>query len=83
MEQKIHTVIFKSGESDQWIAVCLELDVVTQGGSAQHALKMIREAFELHVEDMTKEDLDVLYQPIDGDPQLHEVVVSAPALLRR
>lgn len=82
MEQKIHVVTFKSGESDEWLAVCLEPDVVTQGDSKEHALEMIREAVELHIEDMNQGDLDALYQPIEGEPSLHEVLINAPALFR-
>lgn len=29
---------------DQWVAHCLDLDVVTQGGGAAHALRMLAEA---------------------------------------
>jgi len=80
-EQTIHAVIFKDAESDQWVAVCLEYDVTTQGDSEEHAKEMIKEAVELHIEDMTQEDFEVLYQPIEGDPRVHELSINAPALL--
>lgn len=80
-EQKIHAVIFKDAESDQWVAMCVEYDVVTQGNSEEHALEMIREAVELHIEDISEEDLEVLYQAIDGAPKLHELTIHAPSLL--
>ena len=79
--QKIHAVVFKDAESEQWVAVCLELNVVTQGDSEEHAKSMIREAVELHLEDLTGDELDLVYQPIDGDPRVHELSINAPSLL--
>ncbi len=43
---------------DQWVAYCLELDLVTQGNDAQHALSVLSEAVALLVLDAT--DLPVL-----------------------
>jgi predicted RNase H-like HicB family nuclease len=82
-EQKVHAVIFRGADSDQWVAVCLEYDVVTQGDSEEHAKAMIKEAVELHLEDMSVDDLEVLYQSIDGEPRVHEVLLNAPSLLHR
>ena len=80
-EQTIHAVIYKDADSDQWVAVCLEVDVVTQGDSEEHAKAMIQEAVELHIEDMSKDDFEVLYQAIEGTPRVHELTVNAPSLL--
>jgi predicted RNase H-like HicB family nuclease len=80
-EQKVHVVVFKSGENDHWIAQCLEIDVSTFGDSYEHALEMAKEAIELHIEDMTKEDLDTLYQPIEGEPRVQSISIDAPTLL--
>ena len=82
-KQKIHAAVFKDAESDQWVAVCLEIDVVTQGNSEEHALEMIREAVELHLEDMTSQEIEDLYQPIEGQPRVHEVLIDAPTVLRQ
>lgn len=79
--QTIHAVVFKDAESDQWVAVCLELNVVTQGDSEEHAKNMIKEAVELHLEDMRSDELELVYQPIDGDPRVHELSINAPSLL--
>ena len=79
--QTIHAVVFKDAESDQWVAVCLELNVVTQGDSEEHAKKMIKEAVELHLEDMPSDELELVYQPIDGDTRVHELPINAPPLL--
>ena len=79
--QKIHAVVFKDAESDQWVAVCLELNVVTQGDSEEHAKDMIREAIELRLEDMSSNELEMVYQPIDGEPRVHELTIHAPSLL--
>ena len=79
--QTIHAVVFKDADSDQWVAVCLELNVVTQGDSEEHAKNMIREAVELHLEDLTNDEIDLVYQPIEGDPRVHELSINAPSLL--
>ena len=79
--QKIHAVVFKDANSDQWIAICLELNVVTQGDNEKHAKVMIREAVELHLEEIPSDELEMVYQPIDGDPRVHELSINAPSLL--
>jgi predicted RNase H-like HicB family nuclease len=81
-DQKVHAAIFKDAGSDQWVAVCLEYNVVTQGDSEEHAKAMIKEAVELYLEDLDSEELDILFQPIEGEPHLHELSVNAPSLLR-
>ena len=48
-KQQIHAVIFKDAGSDQWVAVCLEYDVTTQGDSEEHAKSMLQEAVELNL----------------------------------
>ncbi len=80
-EQKIHAVIYKDADSDQWVAVCLEYDVTTQGDSEEHAKEMIKEAVELYLEETGKEDLEMLYQAIEGAPHVHRLSVGAPSLL--
>jgi predicted RNase H-like HicB family nuclease len=80
-EQKVHAVIFKDAESDQWVAACLEYDVVTQGDSEEHAKVMLKEAVELYLEDLSRPELDALYQQIEGEPRLHELSVHASSLL--
>jgi predicted RNase H-like HicB family nuclease len=61
--------------------MCLEYDVVTQGDSEEHAKAMLKEAVELHLEDLTQPEPDALYQQIRGEPRLHELSVHAPSLL--
>jgi predicted RNase H-like HicB family nuclease len=82
-KQEVHVVVFKDAESDQWVVECLEYDVSTQGDSVKDALAMIKEAVQLHLEEQTEADLEVLYQEIEGEPQLHIVTIDAPTLLRR
>jgi len=45
------TAIIKKGE-DQYVVLCPELDVVSQGKTVEEALKNIREAVELYIEEM-------------------------------
>ena len=82
-KQTIHAVIYKDAGSDQWVATCLEYEVSTQGDSREHAAEMIKEAVELYLEDVDPKELELFYQPIDGDVSIHEVAVDAPSLLRR
>ena len=65
------------------MAVCLEYDVATQGDSEEHAKEMIREAVELRLEEMTKEDLELLYQAIEGPPRVFELSVNGRSLFLR
>lgn len=45
------TAIIKKGEK-QYVALCPELDVVSQGYTIEEALKNLKEAVELYVEEM-------------------------------
>ena len=45
------TAIIKKGEK-QYVALCPELDVVSQGVTVEDALKNIKEAVELYIEEM-------------------------------
>lgn len=45
------TAIIKKGEK-QFVALCPELDVVSQGFTVEEALKNIKEAVELYTEEM-------------------------------
>ncbi len=78
-EQKVHIVLWKEG--DGWVAWCLEYDVASQGDTEEHALAMIREAVELHVEDMSREALEKASIPVDSTPIVREITVRAPSLL--
>jgi predicted RNase H-like HicB family nuclease len=83
VKQEIHAVIFKDAGSDQWVAMCLEYDVVTQADNASHAREMIKEAVDLYLGDADPKDLEVLYQEIEGDVIVDTVTVDAPTLLHR
>ena len=45
------TAIIRKGEK-QFVALCPEVDVVSQGYSIEEALKNLKEAVELYVEEM-------------------------------
>ena len=80
-KQNIHAVIYKDAESDQWVAVCLEYEVTTQGDSEEHAKEMMKEAVELYLEDIGREEYELLYQGIEGKPRIHELSIHASAIL--
>ena len=82
-EQDVHIVLYEDKESNQWVAWCLEYDVASQGDSEQHALEMIKEAVELHIEDMTPEQLEEALIPVDSEPVVRELKICAPAILHR
>jgi predicted RNase H-like HicB family nuclease len=48
----------------QWIAHCLNLDLVTQGNSIEHALEMAGEAIQMVVADDLRDGLDPLERPL-------------------
>jgi len=45
------TAIIKKGD-DQYVALCPELDVVSQGYTIEDALKNLKEAVSLYIEEM-------------------------------
>lgn len=45
------TAIIKKGEK-MYVALCPELDVVSQGHTVEEALKNLKEAVELYIEEM-------------------------------
>ena len=45
------TVVIRKGEK-QFVALCPELDVVSQGHTVEEAIKNLKEACELYVEEM-------------------------------
>ena len=45
------TAVIKKGEK-QYVALCPELDVVSQGHTIEQALKNLKEAVELYIEEM-------------------------------
>ena len=79
-QREVHAVIYKDGESDQWVAECLEFGVSSQGDNERHALEMIQEALELHLEDMTREQVEEHYIPIGSEPVIRKFSIRAPAL---
>lgn len=45
LKHQLHAVIFRADDlPGQWVAHCLELDIVTQGNSAKHAVEMLDDA---------------------------------------
>ncbi len=51
MCMKSFTAIIKKGEK-QFVALCSELDVVSQGYTVEEALDNLKEAVELYIEEM-------------------------------
>lgn len=45
------TAVIRKGEK-QYVALCPELDVVSQGHSVEESLKNLKEAVELYIEEM-------------------------------
>ncbi len=74
-------MIYKDAESDQWVALCLEYDVTTQGDSEEHAKAMLKEAVQLYLAEARTDELNTLFQPIEGEPRTHKITIDAPSLL--
>ena len=81
-QQSVHAIIYKDLHSDQWVVLCLEYNVASVGDSVEHALEMIQEAVELHLEDMTKEEIERIYIPVGSEPVVRKFDIRAPALLQ-
>lgn len=43
---------------------------------------MIKKAVELYLEDVSEKELELFYQPVEGDVTLHEAAIDAATLLR-
>lgn len=52
LQHRLHVLLYPSKDlPGQWVAHCLEIDLVTQGNDQGHALEMIAEAIETVAED--------------------------------
>jgi predicted RNase H-like HicB family nuclease len=80
--EDIHAVVFEDPVSHQWIGMCLEYDVVTQGDSEDHAVAMVKEAVELLMAGESPQAMKEARQPVAGTPVVRRVRVHAPALLK-
>ena len=79
-QKQFHAVIYKAREGDDWVAYCVEYDIASQGDSPEHALEMIQEAVEFHLEDITKEQLENIDNAVGSEPVIKTFSVRAPAL---
>lgn len=59
--KKVHCVVWKE---DKWfVAKALEVEVASQGKTAQEALDNLKEALELYFEDQSKIELSPVSKP--------------------
>ncbi len=76
---KSFTAIIKKGEK-QFVALCPELDVVSQGSTIEEAIKNLKEAVELYIEEMgipeevTSEDTIVVNFEVKESGKAAEVI---------
>ena len=77
----LHAVIYKDAQSSQWVALCVEYDIASAGDSETHAIEMLQEAVELHLEDITREELDTIDNKVGSEPEIRTFSVRAPAIL--
>jgi predicted RNase H-like HicB family nuclease len=84
MDKKtLHAVIYKDAGSDQWVASCIEYDIATVGDSEEHALAMIQEAAQLHLEDIEEAQLEDIDNEVGSSPVVRSFKISAPSILKR
>ena len=51
LQRRLHVLIYPAPSvPGQWVSHCLDMDIVSQGNDAAHALEMICEAITLNVE---------------------------------
>ena len=81
-EKKLHAVVYKAEYHEQWVAFCVEYDIASQGDNAEHALEMLQEAVELHLEDITREQLDHIDNEVGSEPVVRTFSIRAPAILQ-
>jgi predicted RNase H-like HicB family nuclease len=81
-DKKLHAILYKDRESDEWVAFCVEYDIASQGESEQHALEMLQEAVELHLEDISHDELDQIDNEVGSEPVVKTFSVRAPAILQ-
>jgi predicted RNase H-like HicB family nuclease len=53
----IECLVYKEGNTDAYIGVCLTFDIVEEGKNPVELMKSIREAAELHLETVIRENL--------------------------
>jgi predicted RNase H-like HicB family nuclease len=59
-------------EGKLWVAVCLEVDVASQGRTAREARKMLAEAVTLYLETCFEDGIPFLRPvPREDDPRFH------------
>ena len=79
--KQLHAVVYKGQTSGQWVAFCIEYDIASQGDSEEEALSMLREAVELHLEDISREEIERIDNEVGSEPVIKEFSVLAPAIL--
>jgi len=63
-ELTFHALVKKDKKSSKYLAVCLELYIITEGKTLQEAEKGLRDAVDMYVEDVLQEkDYESLYRP--------------------
>jgi predicted RNase H-like HicB family nuclease len=77
--QTFHAVLYKDARNDSWAVYCVEYDVASQGDSPEHALAMIREAMELHLEEYDQAIIDQIDNEVGSLPLLLPFEADVPA----
>jgi predicted RNase H-like HicB family nuclease len=83
MDTTLHAVVYKAAKGECWVATCVEFDITSEGDSEQDALMMLQQAVELHLEDITPEELDQIDNAVGSKPLLKSFSIHAPAILQR
>lgn len=60
-----HTIsaVIRPGEQSGYVAECVEIPVVTQGGTLDETVANLREAVELHLDDVDLEEIGLATNP--------------------
>ena len=62
--QHIIRAVIRPGEQSGYVAECVEIPVVTQGGTLDETVANLREAIELQLEEVDLEEIGLAAEPI-------------------
>lgn len=77
----IEFLVYKEKEADTFVGVCLTFDIVEEGNNPKELMKSIREAAELHLETVIKNNMsDALLNRYAPDEYWHKYLEAMKRL---
>jgi len=67
-EFSFNVLVRKSQESDKWLAICLELDIITEGKTGHEAEKNLQDSVKMYLESVLEDgDFSSLRRPAPAE----------------